>query len=76
LEQIVRSRKSPIDCRLEIGYDLCAACAACTAVCHSFALNMEALTLELNRTLCDNCSVCVYVCPTGALTLTEEFANK
>jgi MinD superfamily P-loop ATPase len=75
-EQPVRSRKPPIECRLDIDYDNCAICAACTSVCHSRALIMDALTLELSPTLCDNCSVCIYVCPTGALSLAEEVANK
>ncbi|UCH85148.1 MAG: 4Fe-4S binding protein [Candidatus Latescibacterota bacterium] len=63
-------------CRIEIGADDCEVCAACAAVCHSFALRMRALTLELDDELCDNCSLCVYVCPTGALSLTDNVANE
>ena len=69
-------RSKPTGCRIEIGLEECEACAACTAVCHSFALTMKALTLELDGALCDNCSLCVYVCPTGALSLTENAANE
>jgi len=72
----MRERKPTTGCRLYIDYGECASCAACTSVCHTLALNMDALTLELNRPLCDNCSLCVYVCPTGALTLTEAAANE
>lgn len=63
-------------CRLAISYEDCLACAACTAVCHSLALNMAALTLELTGPLCDNCSLCVYVCPTGALSLRDHVSNE
>ena len=54
-------------CRLRINYERCVSCAACPSVCHTIALNMEALTLELEEVLCDNCSLCIRVCPTGAL---------
>jgi ferredoxin len=57
-------------CRLEINYAECVGCAACTAVCHTLALRMDALTLALDTALCDNCSLCVRICPTDALRIT------
>jgi ferredoxin len=54
-------------CRLRINRGRCVSCAACPSVCHTIALNMDALTLELDASLCDNCSLCIRVCPTGAL---------
>jgi|GEM_PF-2865897 len=62
-------------CRLRIDYSTCVSCAACAAVCHTLALNMDALTLELEEQLCDNCSLCVYVCPTGSLYLLDDSLN-
>jgi ferredoxin len=58
-------------CRLKIDRDECLDCAACPSVCHTLALNMNALTLELDELLCDNCSLCIRVCPTGALYFEE-----
>jgi ferredoxin len=59
-------------CRLRIDYGLCVSCAACPSVCHTLALNMEALTLELDEGSCDNCSLCIFVCPTGALYFLDK----
>lgn len=54
-------------CRLRIRREECVGCAACPAVCHTLALNMDALELVLDEGLCDNCSMCIHVCPVGAL---------
>jgi ferredoxin len=59
-------------CRLRINYGSCVSCAACPSVCHTLALDMDALTLELNEELCDNCSLCIRVCPTGALHFRDD----
>jgi len=61
-------------CKLKIKYAHCVSCAACTSVCHTIALNMDALTLELDEALCDNCSLCIRVCPTGSLYFEEPTA--
>jgi len=63
-------------CRLRIDYGNCVSCAACPSVCHTIALNMNALTLELEESLCDNCSLCVRVCPVGALYFENEPALR
>lgn len=63
-------------CRLEIDFAECIGCAACTSVCHTLALRMDALTLVLDSGLCDNCSLCVRICPTGALLLTCRDGDK
>ena len=67
IEASNRQRAAQIECRLRIDYANCVSCAACTPVCHTLALNMDALTLTLEKKYCDNCSLCVRVCPTGAL---------
>jgi len=59
-------------CRLRIDRSNCVSCAACPSVCHTLALDMDALTLELNEELCDNCSLCIHVCPTGALHFRDD----
>ena len=59
-------------CRLRIDRGNCVSCAACPSVCHTLALDMDALTLELDTELCDNCSLCIHVCPTGALHFRDD----
>jgi ferredoxin len=70
----VESKKGTVvdPCRLRINYGNCVSCAACPSVCHTLALDMDALTLELNEELCDNCSLCIRVCPTGALHFRDD----
>ena len=64
-----RMKEQTTACRLRIRRKDCVGCAACPAVCHTLALNMDALELVLDESLCDNCSMCIHVCPVGALYL-------
>lgn len=61
-------------CDLRINYGTCVSCSACTSVCHTLALKMDALALELDQKRCDDCSLCIRVCPTGALYFQEAAA--
>jgi ferredoxin len=63
-------------CRLRIDYGNCVSCAACPSVCHTLALDMDALTLRLDEELCDNCSLCIHVCPTGALDFRDDKSSR
>jgi len=58
--------------RINIDYDKCIVCGACSAVCPSESLIIEGMTLRVYPERCRPCGQAAIVCPTGALHCPDE----
>jgi ferredoxin len=52
---------------LRIRKEFCVGCGACTRVCPTGAISLEAGTAEIDQAKCTLCYSCIQTCPRGAI---------